>query len=139
MAKVHEVIPACKTTYRVSNHVSKSKQSLVDRGANGGIAGSDVKVLSTIDRRVDIQGIDNHQLTDFPIGTVTGVVQTHKGPAIAIMHQYAIVGRGHSIHSSGQIEWYKHNVSDSSVRVGGKQRIQADGYLIPLAIHNGLP
>ena len=42
----------------------------MDRGANGGIAGIDVKVIATSDRSVDIQGIDNHQLTDVKIGTV---------------------------------------------------------------------
>jgi hypothetical protein len=33
------------------------------------------------------------------IGTVGGVVQTQHGPVIVIMHQYALLGKGASIHS----------------------------------------
>jgi hypothetical protein len=49
-------------TYTVSSSRVKETASLVDRGANGGIAGQDVKDIATTDRTVDIQGIDNHQL-----------------------------------------------------------------------------
>jgi hypothetical protein len=73
--------------------------SLVDRGANGGVAGNDVRVLFKTNCTVDIRGIDNHQLTDVPIGTVGGVVTTQKGPVIAIMHQYDYLEKVHqSIH-----------------------------------------
>ena len=99
-----------------------------------------MKVIAKSDRTVDIQGIDNHQMTNVHIGTVAGLVNTNKGPVILIMHQYALVGRGHSIHSPSHWKWYKHQVCDKSVKVGGKQRIKTvDGYLIPLCIHNGLP
>jgi hypothetical protein len=63
--------------------------SLVDRWANGGVAGSDVRVIFKTSRTVDIKGIDNYQVTDVPIGTVGGVVNTQKGPVIALFHQYA--------------------------------------------------
>jgi hypothetical protein len=36
-------------------------------------------VIATTDRTADIQGIDNHQLTNIPVGTVAGVVQTNEG------------------------------------------------------------
>ena len=37
------------------------QHSLVDREANGGVAGSDMRVIETYtDRKVDIRGIDNH-------------------------------------------------------------------------------
>ena len=39
------------------------------------------------------------------------------------MNEYGYYGRGHSIHSSGQIEWYSNIVDDKSVQVGGQQRI----------------
>ncbi|KAG7361927.1 reverse transcriptase RNA-dependent DNA polymerase [Nitzschia inconspicua] len=61
-------------------------------------------------------------------------------PVILILHQYALVGRGHSIHSPGQLEWFKHSVCDKSVHVGGLQRIKtADDYTIPIAMVHGLP
>ena len=68
--------------------------SLVDRGANGGIAGDDVRVILKTLRNVDIQGIDNHQIQNIPIVTAGGVVKSQRGPVIAILHQYAYVGRG---------------------------------------------
>jgi hypothetical protein len=67
-------------------------------------------------------------------------VHANEGPVVAIMHQDAIVRRGHSIHSPAHWEWIKNEICDKSVRVGGKQRIKsADGYLIPLSISTGLP
>jgi len=46
--------------YFVSRSERTSHQSLIDRGANGGIAGADVRVIDRSFRSVDIQGIDNH-------------------------------------------------------------------------------
>jgi hypothetical protein len=48
---------------------------------------------------VDIKGIEIHQLADIPIGTVGDVVLTQKGPVTAILHQYALLGLGSSIHA----------------------------------------
>ena len=49
------------------------------------------------------------------------------------MNEYAYYGKGHTIHSSGQIEWNTNNVDDKSVQVGGQQRIiTIDGYSMPL-------
>ena len=56
-----------------------------------------------------------------------------------IMNEYAYYGRGHSIHSSGQIEWYTNTVDDKSVQVAGQQRIiTIDGYSMPLVCQGGL-
>jgi hypothetical protein len=116
-------------TYVASNHNSTSQYSLVDRGSNGGVAGNDVQVISKTHRKVDIQGIDNHCLNDVEIGTVGAYVDTPKGPIIAIFHQYALYGKGTTIHSPGQFEHYKNDVCDKSVHVGGLQRIKTlDGY-----------
>lgn len=132
--KTHEVI------YSVSAHKRLSQQSLVDRGANGGVAGSDVRIIHKDQRCVDIQGIDNHQLNDVSIGTVGGVTMTQKGPVILVLHQYALYNKGTSIHAPGQLEWFKNSVDDKSIRVGGTQSITTlDGYVLPLDIVNGLP
>jgi hypothetical protein len=63
---------------------------LVDRGANGGVAGNDVYALFKNYSTVHIKGIDNNQLTYVPIGTVGGVVSTQNGHVIAIMYQHAL-------------------------------------------------
>ena len=45
----------------------------------------------------------------------------------------------HSIHSSGQIEWYTNIVDDKSVHVGGQQgTVTIDGYSMPLVCKGGL-
>jgi hypothetical protein len=127
-------------TYTASAHRSLQPMSLVDRGANGGLAGDDVRVVGKIFRSVDIQGIDNHQVTDIRVGTVGGVVTTQKGPVVAIFHQNALLGKGPSIHSSAQLEHYKNNINDRSIHAGGLQRVKTlDGYVIPLDIKDGLP
>jgi hypothetical protein len=70
---------------------------------------------------------------------VGGVVNTQKGPVIAIMHQYALLGEGHSIHAPSQLEWYGNDVNDKTIHVGGLQRIQTPGgYIIPLQFKDGL-
>ena len=128
-------------TYQISASSRHNvMSSLVDRGANGGIAGDDVRVIFKTLRNVDIQGIDNHQIQNIPIVTAGGVVQSQRGPVIAILNQYAYVGRGRSIHLSGQLEWYKNEVNDRSIKVGGKQHITTlDGYIHPINIVSGLP
>ena len=128
-------------TYRVSAHETALYESLADRGANGGVAGEDVRVIDTTDRRVDIRGIDNHQVTAVPIATCGAVAKSQKGEVILILHQYAYTGRGKTIHSCGQIEDFKNDVNDKSVKVpGGLQRIRTnDGHVFPLNIRDGLP
>ena len=128
-------------SYSVSAHKSSMRGSLVDRGANGGVAGDDVRIINKTNRFVDVRGIDNHQIVDIPIVTAGGVVNTQRGPVIAIMHQYAYTGKGKTIHSCGQLEWYKNDVNDRSIKVqGGLQRILTlDGYAIPINIKDGLP
>ena len=49
--------------------------------------------------------------------------QPKHGYVNLIMNEYAYYGKGHTIHSAGQIEWHKNLVDDKSVRVGGKQCI----------------
>jgi hypothetical protein len=128
--------------YKISYHKEHHgiSPSLIDRGANGGVAGSDVRVIFKTNRTVDIRGIDNHCCTNIAIGTVGGVIQTHKGPAIGIFHQYAFLNKGSSIHSPCQFEWYRHDITDKSILVpGGLQHIPTlDGYIIPLSIQDGL-
>ena len=133
-ANMHRIV------YSVSRSDHRTPQSLVDRGANGGIAGADVRVIDRTLRSVDIQGIDNHQLCDVSIGTVGGVVHTHCGPVLAIFHQYALYGKGSSIHAPVQLEFFKNTVDEKSRHAGGNQYIKSpDGqYIIPLGICNGL-
>ena len=127
--------------YSATRQQANQAQSLVDRGANAGIGGTDARVIHKYHRKVTVQGIDNHQVNDVSIGDVGGVVNTQFGPVIAIGCQYALFDSGHTIHSPLQMEAYGMQVDDKSLLLpDGKQRILTpEGYVIPLSIINGLP
>ena len=115
--------PHRQMNVHITYHVAQANQakhgSLVDRGANGGLAGSDVRVLSTSSRKCTVTGIDNHEIPGLDLVQCATLVQTNHGNLNLIMNEYAFYGRGHSIHSSGQIEWYTNIVDEKSVQVGG--------------------
>jgi hypothetical protein len=51
------------------------------------------------------------------------------------MNQYAHSGKGHSIHSSPQLEWNQVDVDDKSRCIGGKKHLLTlDGVGIPMNI-----
>ena len=120
-------------------HANHTNQQLVDRGANGAIAGSDMHVIHETHRKINIQGIDNHEVTGLDVVTAATLLNTSQGKVIGIFNEYAYLGKGSSIHSSGQLEWFKTNVDEKSVKVGGTQLITTlDGYSVPLLIKDGL-
>ena len=111
---------------------------MVDRGANGGLAGSDVRILSRSSRKCTVAGIDSHELQGLDVVQCAASVETNHGIVHLIMNEYACYGKGHTIHSSGQIEWFKNSVDDISLQVGRKQRIcTIDGYAMPLVCRGG--
>ena len=67
--------------------------------------------------------IDNHEIPGLDFVQCAVQVQTNHGIVNLIMNEYAFYGRGHSIHSSGQIEWYTNTVYDKSVQVCGQQEL----------------
>ena len=120
-------------------HANHTNQQLVDRGANGGLAGSDMRVIHKPYRKINIQGIDNHEVTGLDVVTAATLLNTSQGKIIGIFNEYAYLGKGSSIHSSGQLKWFKTNVDEKSVKVGGTQLITTlDGYSVPLLIMDGL-
>ena len=120
-------------------HANHTNQQLVDRGANGGLAGSDMRVIHRTHRKINIQGIDNHEVTGLDVVTAATLLNTSQGEVIGIFNEYAYLGKGSSIHSSGQLDWFKTNVDEKSVKDGGTQLITTlDGYSVPLLIKDGL-
>ena len=123
----------------VFTRVNQSNHHLIDRGANGGLAGADMRVIHTAPRKINIVGIDDHELTGLNVVTAAALLDTQKGPIIGIFHEYAHLGKGKSIHASGQLEWFNCQVDDRSTIVGGAQRIETpEGYVIPFSIETGL-
>ena len=60
----------------MSKHSSSHYGSLIDRGANGGLAGSDVRILERTGRTVSVTGIDNHELPGLGIVTCAALLHT---------------------------------------------------------------
>jgi hypothetical protein len=140
----NDTSPTTSRTYVVSNRNVRNKPSLglVDRGANGIVAGEDCVWMGSpvVERKVNISGIDNHQMNNIRIGTVGARMMTNRGPVIAVFNEAAYTGKNQTILSSIQLEHYKNKVDDRSVLAGGGQQITtADGYTIPLSIVSGLP
>ena len=130
-----------KVSYRVHNYDRDDKPlaSLVDGGCNGGMAGEDMRVLSIGTGIADITGIADHQVTDLKIGQVAGITKSTDGPIIVIGFQYALFGKGKTVHSKGQMEHFGMLIDDKSRKCGGKQCLfTPDGYTIPLHIRDGL-
>ena len=121
-------------TYTVGKHRADKPGALINSGANSGVAGADVRVIETMHRAVNVQGVSDHQVTDLKIVTAGGVVQMQHGPVIAIFHQYAHLGTGKTIHLSIQLKEFGLQVDEKPVRVpGGLQRIKTpDGYVHPI-------
>jgi hypothetical protein len=120
----HATFVSSSGGYCVSKHRGDVASSLIDCGANGGPAGSDMRViLVDPSRKLTITGIGNHQMPDLDVVQAGAYLTSHKGPVIAIFHQYAHIKTGASIHSSLQLEHYKLQVDDRSLRAGGTQSI----------------
>ena len=113
---------------------------MVDSGANGGLAGDDVRVLETSFQKADVSGIGDTNITDLHLCTVAGVIQTTQGPIVGIFHQYAKYGHGKTIHSSNQMASFGMDVNERPKHLkGGRQSIVTpEGFVIPLAIRQGL-
>ena len=120
-------------------HANHTNQQLVGHGANGGLAGLDMHVIHKTHRKINIQGIDNHEVTGLDVVTAATLLNTSQGKVIGIFNEDAYLGKGSSIHSSGKLEWFKTNVDEKSVKVGGTELITTlDGYSVPLLIKDGL-
>ena len=95
--------------------------ALVDRGPNGGICGHDARLISKSPWVVTMRGLDHQEIPNMPLVTAGGVMNTSSGDAVAIMHQYAHLAQGRTIHSCGQMEHNGLHACNRSAIVGGKQ------------------
>ena len=66
-AKRSRQIQVCKRY--LFQHANHTNNQLVDRGANVGLAGSDMRVIHKPHRKINISGIDNHEVTGLDVVT----------------------------------------------------------------------
>ena len=78
-------INAC-ITYHVAQANHTKHESLVDRGANGGLAVSDVRVLCTSPRECTVTGIDNHEISGLDLLQFAALIDTSHGTVSLIMN-----------------------------------------------------
>ena len=87
------MIPERTINYHFTYHVAQASQakhgSLLDRGANGGLAGSDVRILSKSSRKCTVTGIDSHELQSLDVVQCAALVETNHGIVNLIMNEYA--------------------------------------------------
>ena len=57
-------------------HANHTNQQLVDHGANGGLAGSDMRGIHRTYRKIKIQDIDNHEVTGLDVSTAATLLNT---------------------------------------------------------------
>ena len=126
--------------YCVKKPSCSSLYSLIDSGDNVGVSGSDFRVVETRpDRKVEIRGMNNYQISSIPLVT-TGVPTTITGEVTLIMHQHAQHGKNKPIHFFPQIEHYKNTSYDYSIKFGGGQNITTlDKHKISMSILSHYP
>ena len=134
---------AAKDIYFVhKNSVRNRPAALIDRGANGGIAGCDMRIVYWTDRYIDLHGIDNHAVSALRVGTFGGVIRTNLGERILIAPQLAHMPSGKTILSAGQMEHFKTTVHEKSPTIGTGEAptiTTLEGHIIPITIRHGLP
>jgi hypothetical protein len=132
----------CASVHCLSSFPDSSPvpNSLMDGGANGGLSCSDVRVISESVLSANVSGIGNTNLTNLPLCTVAGLIQTTAGPIVGIFNQYAHLGTGHTIHSCNQMRSYGAIADDVPCALGGDQHIISPNgcYVLPLSVAGGL-
>ena len=90
--------PEMTVNHHFTYHVTQASQakhgSLVDRGADGGLAGSDVRILSRSSRKCTVTGIDSHELQGLDVVQCAALVETNHGIVNLIINEYACYGMG---------------------------------------------
>ena len=90
-AKRSRQIQACKRY--IFPHANHTNNQLVDRGANGGLAGSDMRVIYKTHRKINISGIDNHEVTGLDVVTAATLLNTSLGKSLASSINMPTLGR----------------------------------------------
>ena len=92
------MIPERSINHHFAYHVAQASQakhgSLV---ANGGFAGSDVRILSRSSRKCTLTGIDSHELQHLDVVQCAVLVETNHGIFNLIMNEYACYRKGQNI------------------------------------------
>ena len=93
------------TTHKDSEHTTKVNRQYVfarankaatqciNRGANASLSRSDMCLLQEMSHKMNVVGINDHELTALPIFTASVILQTNLGPIVGISHEYSHLGQ----------------------------------------------
>ena len=115
---------------------------LVDRGANGCIAGRDASLVERTDRFIDLTGVDNHTVRQLNIVHAAYVIDSQLGPVIVHVPQAAFMPDAKSILSPLQLEAFGCTINDKASEHNNGEHpcvTSPDGYKFPCSIRHGLP
>ena len=84
-------ITSGKVTKKPKPHVKW--EALIDRGANGCIAGRDVRVIAKSDKTINLSGLDDHTVRNLNLVTAGAMVRMQLGKIIIVFYQVADIIR----------------------------------------------
>ena len=115
--------------------------ALVDRGANGGIAGRDMTMVARLLHTIDLTGLKQHTVRSLPLIHAACVLESHLGPVITHWHQQAHMPDDKTVISALQLEAHGCKVHDKARKITGEQPYveSPDRYKFPLNVRHGLP
>ena len=92
------------TTYNVSCDPRHLCNTLVDRGANGVVAGDDLRFISHHNKHTHLTGVGDNTIRDLPLVTCGGTTRSNRGDVILLFCWGAHLPEGKTIASAGQME-----------------------------------
>ena len=114
--------------------------ALVDRGANGGITGRDMRQLDFALRTIDLSGLDDHTVNKLRLAHSVALVRSTEGKCIGHWFQMAHMPNGKSILSTLQMEAYGCTVNDKAALITNEHPYIKSpcGKVFPLSTRQGL-
>ena len=131
-----------RPVFNPSVELATYTETLVDRGANGGIGGKGLRLIAlSFPPTIKLHQVSGPALSNVKLGNFGAVAMTQSGhEVILIFHEYAVVEDGRTIHSSLQLEHGGIHVCDVHPEHGGSLEINtSDGLTFPMAFRQGLP
>ena len=108
------------------------------RGANGGLAGSDVRILHRSFRKCIVTGINSHELKGLDVVQCAALVETNHGIVNLIMNKYACYVKDTPSIPLDRLSGSKTQLMTDLSKLVGKQRIcTIDGNKMPLVCRGG--
>ena len=124
--------------YLVNTLTAAEYLALIDRGANGPIAGRDTRIHLFLPGSINLNSIADHTVNDLRLAIAGGVTDTHLGSGILLFSGAADMRNGCTIVCPGQMEHFGRKIFDQSPTVTGVTPYMESlkGYHIPIVFRH---